>query len=235
MIDDDDEDIEPNTDKAIAPTGDVPAKPTSDTPAGQELIVDNEESEEEREFRAMREDLPGAAGASAIGIVAISVAKIPGKNVFFRTHPDFRPIMSLVDTEVGMEKAYFAVKTNMKEALASIGISVSPRTLYLTVTSTGKVCIVPVRHANADGEQNEYSRTKEIGLRDGIKDWVRLWTDQENKCYRVYPAPKDRFPKPVWPELSEAKIFRLAFRDRGRMIDSSEHPLFLKWAARDSD
>ena len=103
------------------------------------------------------------------------------------------------------------------------------------MTSTGKVCIVPVRHANADGEQNEYSRTKEIGLRDGIKDWVRLWTDQENKCYRVYPAPKDRFPKPIWPELSEAKIFRLAFRDRGRMIDSSEHPLFLKWAARDSD
>jgi hypothetical protein len=63
---------------------------------------------------------------------------------------------------------------------------------------------------------------------------VRLYTDQENKCYRVYPAPVERYADPVWPELSPAKIFRLAFRDKGRLIDSTEHPLFLKWAARDA-
>ena len=33
--------------------------------------------------------------------------------------------------------------------------------------------------------------------------------------------------------MKHAKIFKLAFRDRGRLIDSVEHPLFLKWAARD--
>jgi hypothetical protein len=27
----------------------------------------------------------------------------------------------------------------------------------------------------------------------------------------------------------------LAFRDKGRLVDSPEHPLFKKWAARDSD
>jgi hypothetical protein len=70
-------------------------------------------------------------------------------------------------------------------------------------------------------------------LRAGTKEWVRLYTDQENKCYRVFPAPADRFADPVWPELSQAKIFKLAFRDKGRLVDSTEHPLFLKWAARD--
>ena len=194
---------------------------------GEELDAD------EKEFRNMRQDLPGVQGASAVGIVAISVGKIPGKNAFFRTHPDFRPVIPIVDLEVGMEKQFFAVAPSMVEALAGIGISVANHVLYLTVTSQGSVRIVPVRCANSDGEQNEYARTKELGLRAGTKEWVRLYTDQENKCYRVFPAPADRFADPVWPELSQAKIFKLAFRDKGRLVDSTEHPLFLKWAARD--
>ena len=36
-------------------------------------------------------------------------------------------------------------------------------------------------------------------------------------------------------ELSHAKIIRYAFRDKGRLIDSPEHPAFLRWAARDHD
>ena len=121
--------------------------------------------EDEREFRAMRLDLPGVKGAAAAGIVAISVGKAPTKNEFFRTHPTFRPITKIVDHEVGMERTYFAVAADMVEPLAAIG----------------------------------------------------------------------RFDDPQWPDLKPAKIFRLAFRDKGRLIDSTEHPLFKKWAARDSD
>ena len=90
------------------------------------------------------------------------------------------------------------------------------------------------RCANADGEQNEYARTKEIGLVQGMDEWVRLYTDQENRCYKVYAAPAGRYGEPQWPDLKPAKVFRLAFRDKGRLIDSPEHPLFKKWAARDS-
>jgi hypothetical protein len=200
-----------------------------------EVVGDAELDEDEREFRAMRRDLPGVKGASAVGIVAISVGKTPAKNEFFRTHPEFRPIIPIVDLEVGMEKQFFAVSDEMKEALASIGISVTNHTLYLTVTSRGAVRIVPVRHANADGEQNEYHRTKEIGLLEGIEQWVRLFTDQENRAYKVFPAPAGRFADPIWLALKPAKIFRLAFRDKGRLVDSTEHPLFKKWAARDGD
>ena len=134
-----------------------------------------------------------------------------------------------------MEKHFFAVTPNMVEALASIGITVADHTLYLTVTSRGALRIVPVRQANMDGEQNEYARTKEIGLLQGRDEWVRLFTDQENRCYKVFPAPAGRFADPQWPELKPARIFKLAFRDKGRLVDSMEHPLFLKWAACDSD
>jgi hypothetical protein len=200
-----------------------------------EVVSEEQLDEDEKEFRALRRDLPGVQGASAIGIVAISVGKTPTKNEFFRTHPDFHPSIPLVADEVGMEKQFFAVTDAMCEALGSIAIGVWLHTLYLTVTSRGAVRIVPVRHADANGEQNEYHRTKELGLRDGTKQWVRLYTDQENHCYKVFPAPAGRFADPLWPELTQAKIFRLGFRDKGRLIDSTDHPLFLKWAAREPE
>jgi hypothetical protein len=212
----------------------VPAPENETAPA----IDDAEEEqldEEEREFRAIRRDLPGVKGAAGAGIVAISVGKAPTKNEFFRTHPTFRPIVPVVDHEVGMERTYFAVTADMVEPLAAIGITVADHVLYLTVTARGMIRIVPVRQANADGEQNEYNRTKELGLIEGIEAWRRLYTDQENRCYKVFPAPVGRFDDPQWPDLKPAKIFKLAFRDKGRLIDSTEHPLFKKWAARDSE
>ena len=39
--------------------------------------------------------------------------------------------------------------------------------------------------------------------------------------------------EPNWPDIKPAKIMRMAFRDKGRLIDSSEHILVQKWAGRD--
>jgi hypothetical protein len=201
-------------------------------PAAQELLpgVEAELDEEEKEFRAIRRDLPGVKGSSAVGIVAISVGKTPTKNEFFRTHRTFMPTVPIVDLEVGMERQFFAVTADMVASLAGIGITVSDHRLYLTVSSRGAVRIVPVRQANADGEQNEYARTKEIGLTQGVDEWVRLFTDMENRVYKVFPASAGRFAEPQWPELKPSRIFKLAFRDKGRLVDSVQHPLFLKWA-----
>src|SRR6516162_3068116 len=182
------------------------------------IVSEEELDEEEREFRALRRDLPGVKGASAIGIVSIGVSKIPGKNEFFRTHADFRPVVPIVNLEVGMEQQFFAVTDEMVEALAGIGITVSLHTLYLTVTAGGAVRIVPVRGPDQDGDQNEYNRTRELGLLRGVKEWVRLYSDLENRVYKVFPAPAGRFADPVWPILKPAKIFRLAFRDKGRLV-----------------
>ena len=140
--------------------------PENPQPTVVAAATDEELDEEEKEFRALRRDLPGVKGTSAAGIVAISVGKTPQKHEFFRTHrdPDFRPIMPVVDVEVGMEKHFFVVTPDMVEPLSAIGITVTDHVLYLTVTAGGALRIVPVRQANSDGEQNEYSRIKEIGL-----------------------------------------------------------------------
>jgi hypothetical protein len=204
-----------------------PLEVAAETQEEQEKIVEQLDAEE-AEFRALRRDLPGVKGTSATGIVAISVGKAPTKNEFFRAHKEFRPIIPIVDCEMGMERQFFAVTSDMVEALNTIGITVTDYVLYLTITTRGAIRIVPVRGPNADGDQNEYARTKELGLVQAIDEWVRLFTDQENRCYKVFPAPAGRFGDPQWPELKSAKIFKLAFRDKGRLIDSVEHPLFKK-------
>jgi hypothetical protein len=221
------------SDKLPEPDPTEPVEAVADSASVPQADLDQLD-EEEQEFRALRRDLPGVKGASAAGTVTISVGKAPPKNEFFRTHPTFRPIVAMVDQEVGLERQFFAVTPEMVTALQGIGISVSDRVLYLTVTSRGAVRIIPVRLAGNDGEQNEYDRTKEIGLMQGTTEWVRLYTDQENRCYQVFSAPDGRFADPVFPDLKDAKIFKLGFRDKGRLIDSTEHPLFKKWAARDS-
>jgi hypothetical protein len=218
-------------DEALPEPGADPAP----QPAAIPPELEEELDEEEAEFRAIRKDLPGVKGASVAGIVAISVGKTPTKNEFFRSHKTFRPIMPIVNHEVGMEKQFFAVNADMVAPLGAIGIAVTDHVLYLTITTRGAYRIVPVRQANADGDRNEYDSSKEIGLILAIDEWVRLYTDQENRVYKVFPAPVGRFGGPQWPELKHSKIFRLAFRDKGRLIDSVEHPLFKKWAARDSD
>jgi hypothetical protein len=221
--------------------GKTAAEPTAATPKLVEeaapAATEEELDADEREFRDMRRDVAGVKGSSGAGIVAISVAKIPEKNNFFRTSRDFSMVTTILDQPVGMENKFYAVTKDMVGELQSIGITaVAEYSLYLTQTTNGAYRLVPVRQANIAGEQNEWHRTKEIGLERGYDEWVRLFTDQPNKCYKVFTAPIGRFTEdPVWPNLKPSKIFRLAFRDRGNLIDSREHALFKKLAARDSD
>jgi hypothetical protein len=206
-------------------------EPKDDEAAGIPPEQKAELDADEKEFRALRRDLDGVKGTGAAGIVTIAVSKTPGKNEFFRTHPTFHPIVSMVSIRQGMDDHFFVVTPDMAAAFRAIGITASDHILYFTVTAEGATTVVPVRQGTGDREQNEYARTKEIGLVRARDEWVRLWTDEDNKVYKVYPAPQGHFSDPQWPDLKPAEIFRLAFREKGRLIDTTEHPLFLKLAA----
>jgi hypothetical protein len=197
-------------------------------------VVQGDLDEEELEFRSLRRDVPGAKGAADVGILTVSVGKQPApKHEFYRTHREFRPIVPLVSVEAGMDHHFLAVAHHMVEPLNSIGISVADHSLYLVVTPTGALRIIPVRGPNHDGEQNEWSRTKEAALIAGIDEWVRMYVDKENASYKSFPAPEGRYGDPVWPEIKPAKIFKMGFRDKGRLVDSADHVLWKKWAGRD--
>jgi hypothetical protein len=182
----------------------------------------------------LRRDLPGVKGSAEAGLIAISVGRQPApKNEFYRTNKEYRPVFPLVSVEAGMDRHFIAVMPNMVAPLAAIGITVTDHTLYLIISPRGALRIIPVVGPNAEGEQNEWARTKELALVDGIDGWHRMYTDKEGNCYKSFPAPAGRFGEPNWPIIKPAKITRLAFRDRGRLIDGVDHILFQKWAGRD--
>ena len=119
------------------------------------LVPEEELDEEEKEFRALRRDLPGVKGAAEAGILTISTGRQPTpKNTFYRTHPTFRPVVPMVSVEVGMDRHFIAVMPHMVEPLASMGITVTDHTLYLIVTPEGGLRIIPVRCPDVEGEQN---------------------------------------------------------------------------------
>jgi hypothetical protein len=188
--------------------------------------------EDAAEFARLRRDLPHVEGAATLGITGIAVVKAPPKNVFFRAHKGFRPIVDLVTDQVKLDQRYYAVHPRMAPVLTSIGIAYAAHTLYLIITPTGAYRVIPVRCPDGDGDRNEYASSKELGLRQSVDGWVRIYTDLENSTYRVFPAPIGRFPEPVWPEIPDAKIFRLCFRDRGYLIDTPDHPRFIDWVGR---
>ena len=130
--------VDSNDTAAPDDSDNVTALPSTAATTEEELDAD------EQEFNALRRDLPGVKGVSAAGIVTISVGKVPTpKNEFFRTNREFRPIVPIVNVEVGMEHQYFVVTPDMVEPLNSIGITVSDYTLYLTVTPRGAFRIIP--------------------------------------------------------------------------------------------
>ena len=145
--------------------------------------------------------------------------------------PWFRLSMS----RSGWNNSIFAVTDEMVAALASIGITVSDHALYLTVTSRGAVKIVPVRQADADGEQNEYARTKEIGLMQrnspsgcGSTPTTRTGSTRSSGAERSLRRPQ-------WPEPESREG---SFGSRSRQGPPDRQPatqLFQKWAARDTD
>jgi hypothetical protein len=200
------------------------------------IVTEEELDEEEKEFRALRRDLPGVKGAAEAGILAIGVGRQPTpKNTFYRTHLTYRPVFALVNVEVGMDRHYIAVMPHMVEPLASIGITVADHTLYLTVTPEGGLRLIPVRCPDVEGEQNEWDRTKEKALIEAMDGWYRMYADKANQAYKNYPAPADRYGDPKWPDIRHSRITRLAFRDKGRLIDSLDHILVQKWAGRDKN
>jgi hypothetical protein len=204
--------------------------------APEEILTEEEKKkleQEEAEFRALRVDQPGNKGASDAGMLTISTGKQPTpKNVFYRTHPTFRPIVPMVNVEVGMDHQFIAVMPNMVEPLAAMGITVTNHTLYLILTELGGLRIIPVRGPNAEGEQNQWDRTKEQALIKGIDGWYRMYTDMANGAYMAFPAPVGSRGDPKWPDIKHARIMRLAFRDKGHLIDSIDHILVQKWAGR---
>ena len=196
-------------------------------------LTDEQLDEDERALRALRIDLPGTGGAPS-GIISMAVTNRLPKKEFFRCHPTNTVVVPMVDHVRGMDVEYNIVAPSMVAELASIDIDALPYRLWQTLTAEGASIIIPVRQADLTATKIPGTRPgdgpdpRAIGMAAcefGQAEWTLPCVRGAAKALR----------RPGIPDLSMAKTIRLAFTDRGRLIDSPQHPLFLKWAGRDAE
>jgi hypothetical protein len=212
-----------------AGNGANPPPPRSLEPDPEPALLTPEElaklDAEEKLLSEMRTDLPGRAGVPD-GVVAITVAHKLPKDTFLRVNKPNTIAVRMYAKTVGMDTEYYAIHPSMWTAFASIDVTLANFRLYEILTHDGAHFVHPVRQADHGDSQNEYTRTKEIALETATTKWVRISTDKANKKYRVFPAAKDRFPDPLFPGYTPARLLKLCFADRGLLVDSAQHDLF---------
>jgi hypothetical protein len=181
--------------------------------------------QEEADYQAVSvdEDDP----APSISSLVIRVIKTPDKEQYFRTHPSFMLKLNLLQSRQGeaIDVAYLGVTKDMVEAMAELGMRPNLCRLYLTINKLQSVRLIPVR---VDSD-NSYTTTLREGLTLAMSVWTRVASDRDEQVYRNFPLPLNRYPDPIWPiDLTPAKAVSMVFRSRGRLIDTLQHPYYLK-------
>ena len=57
-----------------------------------------------------------------------------------------------------------------------------------------------------------------------LKKWIRVTASRSLGGYRIFEAANQP-PDPEWPPLTFPEMLRLAFTERGRVIEDHEHPV----------
>jgi hypothetical protein len=121
-----------------------------------------------------------------------------------------------------VEDALYIVGRNMMDSLRS---EAKPFMLYPFVNRVGVVRLWPIGMPDHNGHQNEWHRSAAIAAAHARKYWVRVSANKANGGYDVRKA-LDAYPDPEWPpELDLDTMMRVAFIQRGRVIDSKDHPV----------
>jgi hypothetical protein len=150
--------------------------------------------------------------------------KKPGKQEWFRVHPDpeYRVTVALFQEEgESIEKETFLILPSARAYLLDNEYSLN--TLYLYVTTQNNPGIWAVRLP--DGRKNDWQSTAAAAVELAMTKWVRIAANMTNRANDVFEAPGD-IHTPVWPEKSMRELIHLAFKDH--VIADGNHPMIQK-------
>ncbi len=191
-------------------------------PTIQNLVVSQQhliEGDPEFNLEAIR--LPQNFGESS-GIkkllTTVPVRK-PNKTVYFRTHPEFRMDVSLL--EYGYEKDLYVVPP---ELVSEVGVQTKPTRLVLAVDRYDKVFIWPLTIPDSENPLLWHTSAMEADV-VAQKEWIRIEADKAGGSYEVTPG-KIQIYEPAWPDVPWNQLVSIAFKKK--IIDKFNHPVLQK-------
>ena len=152
-------------------------------------------------------------------IIHVPVRK-PGRQEYFRTHPDEEYRMPMAILELKEEREFYAVVPAVAKALPG---ETRTAELRFCITRAGTAFLWAVPLPTADGRENAWHKTARIAVEHSEREWVRMVANMGAGCYDILVAPPG-LSDPVWPEASLADLLRVAFGN-GRLIDTIDHPV----------
>lgn len=145
--------------------------------------------------------------------------KKPGKQMWFRAHPDPEMQIDTYLLEYAEDKSFYYVHP---EAMKNIRDDVKRVRLLTCVSLAQEVFLWPIKLPNGDGNPNPWNTSALAAADVASHSWVRVYADMNQSRYRTIKASAD-YGEPNWPEESLQDLVNLAFQDH--YIADSNHPV----------
>ena len=146
-------------------------------------------------------------------------ARKPGPQDFVRVHssPAYRDLMAFLELKDDRE-TYVVNLNEVPDLQPECFIA----TLFTAITRSGVLFVWPVRVPAADGRQNEWHVSQSTAAQMAMQNWIRMKANMSLRAYEIFVA-ESAIPDPIWPDLTFAQIYRIAFKDR--LINDPSHPV----------
>jgi hypothetical protein len=161
-----------------------------------------------------------AEGGTSGGTQTHIPLKEPGKNDFFRVHPD--PNYHLYNVRVIEEEGFVDVYPVSPELVlpCEVTIYVSHVNFLTAISPHGEMFVWYFRN------DTSWASSAMHVARRAQDEWVRIEADPDSGRYNIFTAPEPlRSKQPVFPKMSPLEVYTLAFDDR--QITSVDAPVIL--------
>jgi hypothetical protein len=156
-------------------------------------------------------------------LLTVVPCKPPGKQDWFRIHPEFCLSVGMLKLE---EDGDFYIFTKRVEHLAEPLPGYFKASLVIGVTSLGITFVWPVKSPVEGRKQDRYITTAIEAANRGRKEWMRIQWNNKLKAYDLYSTAKD-YGDPRFPDLPHKEVVRIALQEF--LVDTPDHEIFTRW------
>lgn len=165
----------------------------------------------------------------AVEKVVLSIpVRRPGRNEFFRVHPD--PAMSVdwfvLERDDELDREVYWVTEQFRADLLD---ELKPVRILTCINKRGTVFLWPARLPGADNRLGRRWHESALEIAEQAKSlWVKMQGKRDLGAYEMYRAKGD-LGDPAWPDKPLSELLRLAFKG-DRLISSLDHPVLRELA-----
>jgi hypothetical protein len=167
--------------------------------------------------------VPDLESVSVEKILTTVPVKRPGKNDFFRVHPDegYAIDYYVLEHDTDQDQTTYWVTPNLWDVLSDYLRKVR---LFTCISKRGNVFLWPAKLPTLDGNRGAQAWYKSAlqAADEAKKQWVKIIGNRDIGAYDLVRA-RGNLGDPQWPDHSFEDLIRLAFRDK--LIDTTDHPV----------